>query len=115
MEASCRRLATVCSHARPAVATTAATNHPAPAGTAAACSVPPASDAFCTDAEAQAMLAPALATITQYYESRGIFQGRFGFGSWPAVVVVDFAYGWTDEVRRRAAAALLQRFWRVHR
>ena len=31
------------------------------------------------------------------YRERGIFQDRFGFGLSPAVVVVDFAYGWTDQ------------------
>jgi nicotinamidase-related amidase len=30
------------------------------------------------------------------YRERGIFQERFGFGRSPGVVVVDFAYGWTD-------------------
>eukprot|EP01045_Picozoa_sp_COSAG04_P004691 COSAG04_NODE_208_length_20334_cov_13.999852_15_plen_61_part_00 len=32
------------------------------------------SDEFCTDEEAEAMLAPALQTITDYYEARSIFQ-----------------------------------------
>ena len=31
-----------------------------------------------------------------YYKERGIFQGRFGFGKRPALVVIDMAYGWTD-------------------
>jgi hypothetical protein len=55
------------------------------------------SDDFCTDAQAEALLAPALKTMADYYQARGVFQGRFGFGERPAVVVVDFAYGWTDE------------------
>jgi len=50
-----------------------------------------------TDEQAEAMLAEALQTIDDYYEQRGIFQDRFGFGTKPAIVVVDFAYGWTDE------------------
>jgi maleamate amidohydrolase len=36
-------------------------------------------------------------SVDEYYRRRGIFQDRFGFGARPAVVVVDFAYGWTDE------------------
>ena len=55
------------------------------------------SDEFCTDKQAEAMLAPALKTMTDYYEARGVFQGKFGFGKRPAIIVVDFAYGWTDE------------------
>src|SRR5262245_49101471 len=42
-------------------------------------------------------LDPILQTIDAYYRKRGIFQERFGFGRRPAVVVVDFAYGWTDD------------------
>lgn len=50
-----------------------------------------------TDDEAHRMLQPALKAIDAYYKQRGIFQERFGFGNRPAVVVVDFAYGWTDD------------------
>jgi maleamate amidohydrolase len=39
----------------------------------------------------------ALRSVDAYYRERGIFQDRFGFGKKPAVVVVDFAYGWTDD------------------
>ena len=89
-----RRLVAVCSHViEPAAGTAAASAGSLPAAL-------PASDQFCTDEQAEAMLGPALKSITDYYQSRGIFQGRFGFGSWPAIVVVDFAYGWTDEVSR---------------
>jgi len=49
-----------------------------------------------TDDDARALLRDALQTIDDYYDERGIFQNRFGFGSKAAVVVVDFAYGWTD-------------------
>ena len=49
-----------------------------------------------TNAEAERQLAAAMQSIDEYYNSRGIFQGRLGFGERPAVVVVDFAYGWTD-------------------
>jgi nicotinamidase-related amidase len=36
-------------------------------------------------------------SVDDYYRERGIFQDSFGFGHAPAVVVVDFAYGWTDD------------------
>ena len=39
----------------------------------------------------------AIATADAWYKERGIFQDRFGFGGSPAIVVVDFAYGWTDD------------------
>ena len=42
-------------------------------------------------------LEEAMQATDEYYKRRGIFQGRFGFGDKPAVVVVDFAYGWTDD------------------
>lgn len=49
------------------------------------------------DAEAEQVLAEALRSMGDYYRERGIFQDRFGFGERPAIVVVDFAYGWTDD------------------
>ncbi|HJN08133.1 MAG: isochorismatase family protein [Pirellulaceae bacterium] len=49
------------------------------------------------DQEAELQLEVAMQTIDDYYKERGIFQDRFGFGEQPAIVVVDFAYGWTDE------------------
>ena len=42
-------------------------------------------------------LEAAMKGVEAYYRERGIFQDRFGFGKRPAVVVVDFAYGWTDD------------------
>ena len=42
-------------------------------------------------------LEEAMQATDEYYKRRGIFQGRFGFGDKPAVVVVGFAYGWTDD------------------
>lgn len=39
----------------------------------------------------------AMRSVNAYYKERGIFQDRFGFGKQPAIVVVDFAYGWTDD------------------
>ncbi len=38
----------------------------------------------------------AMRAVDAYYKDRGIFQGRFGFGRSPALVVIDMAYGWTD-------------------
>ncbi|MEO1999479.1 MAG: hypothetical protein ABGZ17_29890, partial [Planctomycetaceae bacterium] len=50
-----------------------------------------------TDLEARQLLSEAMRSVDAYYRERGIFQDRFGFGEGPASVVVDFAYGWTDE------------------
>lgn len=50
-----------------------------------------------TDQEAERQLAAAMKSIDDYYRERGIFQDRFGFGEAPAILVVDFAYGWTDD------------------
>ena len=58
------------------------------------------------DKQAEQMLAEAMETIDRYYQERGIFQDRFGFGSAPALVVVDFAYGWTDDSYAGGSARL---------
>lgn len=50
-----------------------------------------------TDDQAAAQLESAIQTIDEYYKTRGIFQDNFGLGVRPAIVVVDFAYGWTDD------------------
>ena len=50
-----------------------------------------------SDEQALELLQEAIRTVDVYYKERGIFQDRFGFGQRPAVVVVDFAYGWTDD------------------
>ena len=50
-----------------------------------------------TDQRAEQLLAEAMQSADEYYKQRGIFQDRFGFGERPAIIVVDFAYGWTDE------------------
>ena len=50
-----------------------------------------------TAEQAQALMAEAIDQMNQYYVDRGIFQGKFGYGTRPAVIVVDFALGWTDE------------------
>ena len=50
-----------------------------------------------TDEDATRLLAEALRDMAAVYRERGLFRQRFGFGRRPAVVVVDFAYGWTNE------------------
>ena len=48
----------------------------------------------------------AMATVDAYYKERGIFQGRFGFGERPALIVIDMAYGWTDPAYAGGSARL---------
>ncbi len=58
------------------------------------------------DDQAAAMMADAMKTMESYYQDRGIFQDRFGFGKKLAIVVVDFAYGWTDDSYAGGSARL---------
>jgi maleamate amidohydrolase len=51
-------------------------------------------------------LRAAMAAVDAYYKERGIFQGRFGFGRSPALVVIDMAYGWTDPAYAGGSARL---------
>ena len=51
-------------------------------------------------------LRTAMAEVDAYYKQRGIFQGRFGFGKQPALVVIDMAYGWTDPAYAGGSARL---------
>jgi nicotinamidase-related amidase len=51
-------------------------------------------------------LRAAMASVDSYYKERSIFQGRFGFGEWPALIVIDMAYGWTDPVYAGGSARL---------
>jgi nicotinamidase-related amidase len=51
-------------------------------------------------------LRAAMAAVDAYYKDRGIFQGRFGFGESPALVVIDMAYGWTDPAYAGGSARL---------
>ena len=51
-------------------------------------------------------LKAAMAAVDAYYKERGIFQGRFGFGAQPALVVIDMAYGWTDPAYAGGSARL---------
>jgi hypothetical protein len=50
-----------------------------------------------SDEDARLLLGDAIRSVEEDYLARGIFQDRFGFGRVPALVVVDFAYGWTDD------------------
>jgi maleamate amidohydrolase len=50
-----------------------------------------------SEEEARFLLQDAFSSVEEDYRARGIFQDRFGYGRSPALVVVDFAYGWTDE------------------
>jgi nicotinamidase-related amidase len=50
-----------------------------------------------TDEEARLLLQNMIRSVEEHYRERGIFQDRFGFGQRPGVVVVDLAYGWTDD------------------
>ncbi|MEO2031354.1 MAG: isochorismatase family protein [Planctomycetaceae bacterium] len=59
-----------------------------------------------SDDDARRLLEESLRTVDDYYARRGIFQDRFGFGSKPAIVVVDFAYGWTDDSYAGGSARL---------
>jgi len=59
-----------------------------------------------TDKDAERLLVEALDSIDAYYKERGIFQERFGFGERPAIVVVDFALGWTDDSYAGGSARL---------
>jgi maleamate amidohydrolase len=51
-------------------------------------------------------LRAAMAAVDAYYRQRGIFQGRFGFGRRPALIVIDMAYGWTDPAYAGGSARL---------
>jgi nicotinamidase-related amidase len=59
-----------------------------------------------SDAEALLLLRDAFRAVDADYRERGIFQERFGFGHTPAIVVVDFAYGWTDDAYAGGSARL---------
>src|SRR5437667_5785339 len=56
--------------------------------------------------DALAGLSAAMAEVDAYYKERGIFQGKFGFGKRPALVVIDMAYGWTDPAYAGGSARL---------
>lgn len=48
----------------------------------------------------------AMAEVDAYYKKQGIFQGKFGFGNRPALIVIDMAYGWTDPAYAGGSARL---------
>lgn len=50
-----------------------------------------------TDECAARTLHEAMESVDLFYKQRGIFQDQFGFGQRLAIVVVDFANGWTDD------------------
>ncbi len=51
-------------------------------------------------------LRAAMADTDAYYKKQGIFQGKFGFGKRPALIVIDMAYGWTDPAYAGGSARL---------
>jgi nicotinamidase-related amidase len=51
-------------------------------------------------------LRAAMREVDAFYKQRGIFQGNFGFGKRPALVVIDMAYGWTDPTYAGGSARL---------
>ncbi len=51
-------------------------------------------------------LRAAMSEVDAYYKERGIFQGTFGFGVKPALIVIDMAYGWTDPAYAGGSARL---------
>src|SRR5438270_3868367 len=51
-------------------------------------------------------LRAAMADTDAYYKKQGIFQGKFGFGKRPALIVIDMAYGWTDAAYAGGSARL---------
>lgn len=50
----------------------------------------------------------AVETVRRYYDERGVFLQRFGFGRRPALLVIDMAYGWTDPAYATGSARLDQ-------
>jgi nicotinamidase-related amidase len=48
----------------------------------------------------------AMKAVEAFYKERGIFQGKFGFGKQPALIVIDMAYGWTDPAYAGASPRL---------
>src|SRR6185503_4343239 len=51
-------------------------------------------------------LRAVMAEVDAYYKERGIFQDKFGFGTSPALIVIDMAYGWTDPAYAGGSARL---------
>src|SRR5262245_15717464 len=72
------------------------------------CEDVPGSTTSAEDVRMNAMegLRAAMAAVDAFYKERGIFQGKFGFGERPALVVIDMAYGWTDPAYAGGSARL---------
>src|SRR5580698_1167790 len=51
-------------------------------------------------------LRSAMVSVEADSKKRGIFQGQFGFGKRPALVIIDMAYGWTDPAYAGGSARL---------
>ena len=51
-------------------------------------------------------LLAAIESVDAFYKERGIFQGQFGFGRSPALIIIDMAYGWTDPAYAGGSARL---------
>jgi maleamate amidohydrolase len=51
-------------------------------------------------------LKAALKSVEQYYDERGLFMYRLGFGKKCAMIVIDMAYGWTDPAYTMGSARL---------
>ena len=48
----------------------------------------------------------AIQSVRDYYNERGIFQKKSGFGKKPALIIIDMAYGWTDPEYAAGSARL---------
>ncbi len=59
-------------------------------------------------------LRAGMAAVEAYYQERGIFQERFGFGESPALIVIDMAYGWTDPAYAAGSARLDEAIRALH-
>lgn len=60
-------------------------------------------------------LRTAMAAVDAFYKERGIFQGKFGFGQRPALIVIDMAYGWIDPAYAGASPRLESAVQTIHK
>lgn len=51
-------------------------------------------------------LRAAIKSVEDYYDERGIFKVKFGFGKKPALIIIDMGYGWTDPAYSIGSARL---------
>ena len=54
-------------------------------------------------------------SVRDYYNERGIFLKKFGFGRKPALLIIDMAYGWTDPEYATGSARLDEAVERIGR